>query len=80
MRRSLPRGAATGFAERASTFPLRRAGEVEEAVGAIHYFASDAASFTTGAVLAVDGGAQWSLTGGGAQAERFGGSLFKGRP
>jgi NAD(P)-dependent dehydrogenase (short-subunit alcohol dehydrogenase family) len=68
------------FAERASTFPSRRAGEVEEAVGAIHYFASDAASFTTGAVLAVDGGAQWSLAGGGAQAERFNGSLFKGRP
>ena len=49
------------------------------AVGAIHYFASDAASFTTGAVLAVDGEAQWSLAGGGAQAERFTGSLFKGR-
>ncbi len=68
------------FAERASTFPLRRAGEVEEAVGAIHYFASDAASFTTGALLAVDGGAQWSLAGGGAQAERSKGSVFKGRP
>ena len=68
------------FAERASTFPLRRAGEVEEVVGAIHYFASDAASFTTGAVLTVDGGAQWSLAGGDAQAERFNGSLFKGWP
>ena len=69
------------FAERASTFPLRRAGEVEEAVGAIDYSsASDAASFTTGAVLAgVDGGAHWSLAGGGAQAERSNGSLFKGR-
>ena len=31
------------------------------------YFASDASSFTTGAVLAVDGGAQWSLAGGGDQ-------------
>jgi NAD(P)-dependent dehydrogenase (short-subunit alcohol dehydrogenase family) len=66
------------FAERASTFPLRRMGEVEEAVGAIHYFASDASSFTTGAVLAVDGGAQWSLAGGGDQAARFDGSVFKG--
>jgi NAD(P)-dependent dehydrogenase (short-subunit alcohol dehydrogenase family) len=66
------------FAERASTFPLRRAGEAEEAVGAIHYFASDASSFTTGAVLAVDGGAQWSLAGGGAQAARYDGSVFKG--
>jgi NAD(P)-dependent dehydrogenase (short-subunit alcohol dehydrogenase family) len=66
------------FAERASTFPLRRAGEADEAVGAIHYFASDASTFTTGAVLAVDGGAQWSLAGGGAQAERFDGSVFKG--
>ena len=38
------------------TFPLQRAGEPEEAVGAAMYFASPAASFTTGAVLIVDGG------------------------
>lgn len=45
------------FTRRAKqTFPLQRAGEPEEAVGAAMYFASPAASFTTGAVLIVDGG------------------------
>jgi NAD(P)-dependent dehydrogenase (short-subunit alcohol dehydrogenase family) len=53
------------FAERAKTFPLWRAGDADELVSAVLYFASDASSFTTGAVLAVDGGAQWSLAGGG---------------
>jgi NAD(P)-dependent dehydrogenase (short-subunit alcohol dehydrogenase family) len=53
------------FDERAKTFPLRRAGEPEEVAAAVLYFASDASSFTTGSVLAVDGGAQWSLAGGG---------------
>jgi NAD(P)-dependent dehydrogenase (short-subunit alcohol dehydrogenase family) len=38
------------------TFPLQRAGEPEEVVGAAMYFASPAASFTTGAILVVDGG------------------------
>jgi NAD(P)-dependent dehydrogenase (short-subunit alcohol dehydrogenase family) len=36
--------------------PLRRGGEAEEAVGAALYLASDASSFTTGAVLKIDGG------------------------
>jgi len=67
------------FAERARTFPLRRAGAPDELAAAILYFASDASSFTTGAVLAVDGGAQWSLAGGGEQAARFGGSLYDGK-
>jgi NAD(P)-dependent dehydrogenase (short-subunit alcohol dehydrogenase family) len=35
---------------------LRRCGEPEEIVGAALYFASDAASFCTGAVLRLDGG------------------------
>jgi NAD(P)-dependent dehydrogenase (short-subunit alcohol dehydrogenase family) len=59
------------FAHRAQTFPLRRAGSPDELAAAVLYFASDASSFTTGAVLAVDGGAQWSLAGGGDQAVGF---------
>jgi NAD(P)-dependent dehydrogenase (short-subunit alcohol dehydrogenase family) len=53
------------LASRAETFPLRRAGEAPEIVGAALYFASDASSFTTGTTLTVDGGAQWSMPGGG---------------
>lgn len=36
--------------------PMRRFGKVEELAGAAVYLASDAASFTTGSVLVVDGG------------------------
>jgi NAD(P)-dependent dehydrogenase (short-subunit alcohol dehydrogenase family) len=36
--------------------PMKRFGKVEELVGAAVYLASDAASFTTGSVLVVDGG------------------------
>jgi NAD(P)-dependent dehydrogenase (short-subunit alcohol dehydrogenase family) len=67
------------FAERARTFPLRRAGMPDELASAILYFASDASSFTTGSVLAVDGGAQWSLAGGGDQARDYGRSLYDGK-
>jgi len=39
-----------------ATSALRRAGQPDEVVGAALYFASGASSFTTGAVLRVDGG------------------------
>ena len=39
-----------------SRFPLARLGQPPEIVGAALYLASDAASFTTGTVLTVDGG------------------------
>jgi NAD(P)-dependent dehydrogenase (short-subunit alcohol dehydrogenase family) len=53
------------FEERARTFPLRRAGDAGEIVGAALYLASDASTYTTGTVLTVDGGAQWSMAGTG---------------
>ena len=53
------------LAERTRDHPLRRAGQADEIVGAALYFASDASAFTTGAVLAVDGGAQWAVPGAG---------------
>ena len=48
------------FKERARTsIPLQRGGQAEEIVGAALYFASDASSFTTGAILKVDGGSAY---------------------
>jgi NAD(P)-dependent dehydrogenase (short-subunit alcohol dehydrogenase family) len=44
------------FNEQAKRFALRRGGQPDEIVGAAIYFASDASSFTTGAVLKIDGG------------------------
>jgi NAD(P)-dependent dehydrogenase (short-subunit alcohol dehydrogenase family) len=46
------------FDNLARTVALQRGGEPEEIVGAVLYFASQASSYTTGALLDVDGG--WS--------------------
>ena len=39
-----------------AVIPLKRFGKSEEIAGAVAYFASEAASYTTGQVIAVDGG------------------------
>ncbi|MBT4492983.1 MAG: SDR family oxidoreductase [Gammaproteobacteria bacterium] len=44
------------FNERAKTIPMRRGGQPDEIVGAALYLASAGAAFTTGAIIAVDGG------------------------
>jgi NAD(P)-dependent dehydrogenase (short-subunit alcohol dehydrogenase family) len=44
------------FERRAQAFALRRAGRPEEIVGTALYLASDASSYTSGAVIHVDGG------------------------
>jgi NAD(P)-dependent dehydrogenase (short-subunit alcohol dehydrogenase family) len=44
------------FARRAEGFALRRGGQPEEIVGSALYLASDLSSYTTGALLTVDGG------------------------
>ena len=49
------------FEKRArESIPLRRGGAAEEVVGAALYFASAASSYTTGAVLKIDGGSAYA--------------------
>jgi NAD(P)-dependent dehydrogenase (short-subunit alcohol dehydrogenase family) len=43
-------------ADLTSKIPMGRAGEAEEIVGAALFLASDASSFTNGAVIRIDGG------------------------
>lgn len=50
-----------GFEEMARrNIPLRRGGQPHEVVGAALYLASDASSYTTGAIIKIDGGAAWA--------------------
>jgi NAD(P)-dependent dehydrogenase (short-subunit alcohol dehydrogenase family) len=42
------------------SIPLQRGGEASEIVGTALYLASDASSYTTGAIIKVDGGAAWT--------------------
>jgi len=51
-----------------NTTPLRRVGSVRECASSILYFASDLASYCTGAVLSNDGGCMASASWGGANA------------
>jgi NAD(P)-dependent dehydrogenase (short-subunit alcohol dehydrogenase family) len=44
------------FAEHSQSYALKRGGHPSEIVGAALYLASDASSFTTGAIIAIDGG------------------------
>ena len=54
----LPRAleADGGLKEKLSRVPLRHMGKPEDIVGGVVYFASDASSYVTGALLAIDGG------------------------
>ena len=49
------------FQKRAEeTIPLKRGGQPEEIVGAALYLASDASSYTTGAIIKIDGGSAFA--------------------
>lgn len=44
------------FAQESKTYALERGADADEIVGSVLYFASNASSYTTGAILRVDGG------------------------
>ena len=44
------------------TIPMQRAGHAEEIVGTALYLASDASSFTNGAIIKVDGGMSYAAS------------------
>jgi NAD(P)-dependent dehydrogenase (short-subunit alcohol dehydrogenase family) len=61
----LPPSMKAGLASRIPTLPLARAGEPEEVGHLVMWLASDASSYVTGAVYAVDGGASVGVRAGG---------------
>ncbi len=61
----LPPSMKVGLASRIPTLPLARAGEPEEVGQLVMWLASDASSYVTGAVYAVDGGAGVGVRAGG---------------
>ena len=54
---ALVTGGANGIGRATAMHPVGRVGRVDEVAGAVLYLCSDAASFTAGHALVIDGGA-----------------------